>query len=133
MSGSVTSGNRPKRQSRGPVVNAHNVRLFLPLTTTCVLFAGVIGFAGPAAADVSWVMPNVKDMILARAMKVVQAAANPVEITFETTDTKGNREQYNMSNWSVCWQSPKAGARVPQKDNYVSLGVKRLTDGNCWS
>ena len=78
-------------------------------------------------------MPNVKDMILSQAMDEIQAAAGPAEIEFETSDTKGRRKQYNMSNWSVCWQYPKAGVEVPQKNNWASLGVKRLTDNNCWS
>lgn len=127
----MTSGHRSRRKFAGAIRNRQPI---VAVATTCALFAGVIGSAGPASGDdSSWVMPDVRNMILSQAMAQIRAAASPVEITFGTSDTKGNREQYNMSNWSVCWQAPKAGATVPRKDNYVSLGVKRLTDGNCWS
>ncbi|MGE0783576.1 hypothetical protein, partial [Mycolicibacterium sp.] len=82
---------------------------------TAAVLAGTIGLAGPAAAAQDptptpapasqWVMPNVRGMILQRAMNEIFAVTGTTDLDIRTQDTKGTREQINLTNWTVCGQS----------------------------
>lgn len=100
----------------------------------CGLSMGAVGAAGPVAAAPApeWLMPDVKGMVLANAIDEVLTVTGGAELNIVTDDTKGTREQINMTYWVVCWQSPKAGVAISQKSKYVGLGVKRLSDENCY-
>lgn len=77
-------------------------------------------------------MPNVRNMVLQNAINEILAVTGGTELNIVTDDTKGNREQLNLTYWTVCWQSPKAGNPISQKSKYVGLGVKRLSDPKCY-
>ncbi|KMO83353.1 hypothetical protein BST22_20145 [Mycolicibacterium chubuense] len=104
---------------------------------TVVIVAGAAGVASPAAADTTdaastWDMPDVKGAVLQTAVNDVKSAADPRELQFVFDDTKGNRDVMNLTNWTVCWQYPKAEATVSPKVKKISFGVKRLNDSNCY-
>ena len=114
------------------------------LATTCVLVAGTIGAAGPAAAttgkdgtirtpgsdDMSWVMPDVKGMKLKHAIITVAHVTAPVELNFRTV-ARGHQPVINQEDWVVCGQSPKKGAKISQKTKKVTLAVQRPHDKSC--
>ncbi|MGE2728594.1 hypothetical protein ACQI4F_03880 [Mycolicibacterium vaccae] len=103
------------------------------MATFGLLVGGSIGIAGPATAqsDPVWVMPDVREMILARAVKDVASVAAPVELDFRFQDTKGPREVINLSNWTVCATSPSRGSRINPKTKRVIFAVKRAADDTC--
>ncbi|MGE2836593.1 hypothetical protein [Mycobacterium sp. SMC-4] len=76
-------------------------------------------------------MPDVRGLILQRAVKDVAAVAAPVELDFRFQDSKGVREVINLSNWTVCATSPSRGSRINPKTKRVIMAVKRAADDTC--
>lgn len=105
-------------------------------TIAALCVAGVTAVASPAAADTSdastWDMPDVKGAVLQTAVNEIGSASDSRDLQFVYDDTKGNRDVLNLTNWTVCWQWPKAEATVSPKVQKISLGVKRLNDKNCY-
>ncbi|VEG56096.1 Uncharacterised protein [Mycolicibacterium aurum] len=77
----------------------------------CLLVAGAIGAAGPAAAD-NWEMPNVEGEVLQSAWDAVVAATDGALVPETSTAEGPPFEQINLTNWEVCAQSPSAGEEV---------------------
>ncbi len=100
------------------------------------ILAATIWFAGPVSgAPATWVMPNVKDMVLQRAVKAVREAAGPAELNLNLEDARNGQTVHNQTNWVVCYQTPRAGKTIPPKTGevYVYLYVKRFNQSSCWS
>ena len=98
-------------------------------SVTLGILAGTIGFAGPvSAAPATWQMPNVKNMVLHKAVKAVRDAAGPAELNLNLEDSRNGQAVHNQTNWQVCYQSPSAGKTITQKAEatYVYLYVKRF-------
>ena len=118
--------------------------LISTLATTCVLLAGTIGAAGPAVAttgkdgkirtsgsdDMTWVMPDMKGMVLKHAIIEVLHVTEPVDLNIRTV-AKGHQPVINQEDWVVCGQSPKQGAKISEKTKKVTFAVKRLHDQSC--
>ncbi|WP_141564203.1 PASTA domain-containing protein [Mycolicibacterium palauense] len=98
------------------------------------LLAGTVGLPSAAAATPSFTMPDVRDMSLYRAQKVIQAAAGNVKVQFVTRNLKGYpQDQINLTNWDVCRSSPGPGGTARQRNAKtparVVLLVVRPTEG----
>ncbi|MCV7370605.1 hypothetical protein CRI77_15270 [Mycolicibacterium duvalii] len=76
-------------------------------------------------------MPDVRGMILQRAVKDVAEVAAPAELNFVFQDTKGPREVINLTNWTVCATSPSRNGRINPKTKQVIFAVKRAADATC--
>ena len=101
---------------------------------TLGIVAATIGFAGPvSAAPTEWVMPDVKGMVLKRAIQAVSQVAEPTELKFKLVDNRNVQEISNYANWSVCYTWPPAGKPISQKTKAVSLYVMRFNQKSCWS
>ena len=100
---------------------------------TLVILAATIGAASPAsAAPASWVMPEVRDMVLQKAVKSVQEVTGSAELDFRFIDRRNGQDVHNQANWVVCFQNPKVGQRISQKTKRVTLLVKRFMQKSCW-
>lgn len=108
------------------------------MVSTMAVLAATVGFAGPAAAVVDdgaqspnpapWVMPNVRRMLLDRALDAVYNVTGPADLDIRFISA-GNQNVFNYTNWDVCRQSPSAGAEISQKTMRVILQVSR--PGSC--
>lgn len=105
------------------------------LGTTLVMAGACVGFAGHvSAAEPPWQMPDLIGANLQQAIDTVTELTAPVELPISTSDSKGRRKQLNNSNWTVCWQSPKAGVEfTPKTAKYIAFAVKRASDDTCWN
>ena len=103
------------------------------VATTCALAAATIGFAGPAAAatETVWVMPNVRNMLLQHAVNAVLDVTGPVDLDITPVDLKNGQDVINLTNWQVCYQSPRAGSEISQTKKRVALYVKRFNQAGC--
>ncbi len=106
------------------------------------LFGGAIGAAGPAGAhaddgliqykepDAMWVMPDLKDKLLFSAEQEVEADVEQMPLTFKVV-APNHAPVYNLENWVVCGESPKAGSKLTQKTKSVTLLVERPGAEHC--
>ncbi|MEZ0342933.1 hypothetical protein ACAG25_23490 [Mycobacterium sp. pV006] len=103
------------------------------MATVGLVAGGSIGMAGPATAqsDPVWRMPDVRQMILQRAVDEVAEIAAPEKLNFFFQDTKGPREVINLTNWTVCATSPSRGGRISPTTKRVIFAVKRAADDTC--
>ncbi|MCH9736477.1 MAG: PASTA domain-containing protein [Actinomycetia bacterium] len=100
---------------------------------TLAVLAATIGFTGPAsAAPVSWVMPDVRQMVLRAAVKTVQESTGVSGLQFRYIDRRNGQDVHNEANWVVCYQSPTVGKKISQKSKRVNLYVKRFNQKSCW-
>ena len=116
--------------------------LIATVATTCALMAGSIGAAGPAVAtkdgkiyssgsnDMTWVMPDLKGMVLKHAILTVLHVTEPVDLNIRTV-AKGDQPVINQEDWVVCGQSPKDGVKISQQTKKVTLAVQRPHDQSC--
>ena len=97
------------------------------------VLAATIGFGGPAsAAPAVWTMPDVKELVLQKAVKAVEDATGGAELDMRLIDTRNGQEVMNQTNWTVCQQNPRAGKAISQKTKRVYLYVKRFNQKSCW-
>jgi len=116
--------------------------LIATVATACAVFAGTIGAAGPAVAtkdgkirspgsdDMTWVMPDVKGMVLKHAIITVLHVTEPADLNIRTV-ARGHEPVINQENWVVCGQSPKKGVKISQETKKVTLAVQRPHDQSC--
>ena len=79
----------------------------------------------PSAAPVTFVMPKLVGQNLQLAQDILQKQGSYV---MDQTDALGlDRIQVNDSNWMVCAQDPKAGAKV-DASSVVTLSSVKLTE-----
>ena len=108
------------------------LRILAAFSMTVAVLAATVGFAGPAsAAPASWVMPDVRNMVVKRAIKSINEVTGSAELDIRLMDQKAGQEVTNQTNWAVCQQSPRAGQAISQKTKTVYLGVKRFNQQRC--
>ncbi|GJF08861.1 hypothetical protein NGTWS0302_29400 [Mycolicibacterium cyprinidarum] len=112
------------------------------VATTCAVFAGAICAAGPAVAtkdgkirspgsdDMTWVMPDMKGMVLKHAIIAVLHVTEPVNLNIRTV-ARGHQPVINQEGWVVCGQFPKKGVKISQKTKKVTFAVQRPHDQSC--
>ncbi|MDZ4235053.1 MAG: hypothetical protein U1C73_15140 [Dietzia sp.] len=111
------------------------------MTMAFALFAATTGAAVPVMAapavpvpqapTTAWVMPDVRNMVLQQAVNAVFDVTGDVELDLRLVDRKNNQQVLNLTNWSVCAQSPRAGSEISQKTKRVVLAVKRFNQRGC--
>lgn len=112
-------------------------------TAACGVLAGSVAGAGPAWAhaddgliqykepNAMWVMPDLKDEMLFTAEADVEGVVDNMPVTFKT-QAPNHESVFNLENWVVCGESPKAGAALSaQKTKSVTLLVERPGADNC--
>lgn len=109
------------------------LRILTTFSMTLGILAATIGFAGPAPAATEWTMPDVRNMVLSKAVKSVEEATDSAELDLKFIDNRNVQEIINQTNWSVCYQYPAAGNAISQKTKKVLLYVKRFNQQSCWS
>ncbi len=117
-------------------------KTILVATTSCAVVAGAIATAGPASAHADdamiqykepnemWVMPDLKDEVLFQAESDVETVVEQMPLTFQT-EAPNHAPVYNLEDWIVCGESPKAGTALTQKTKSVKLLVERPGADNC--
>lgn len=108
------------------------LRIAAAFSITLGIIAATIGFAGPvSAAPASWVMPNVRNMVLKQALEAIGEVTGSAELKLRIKDPRNGQEVHNETNWAVCAQSPRAGSKISQKTKRVNLYVKRFNHRGC--
>ncbi|WP_460355158.1 hypothetical protein [Mycobacterium sp. ZZG] len=105
--------------------------------TMCAVAAGAVAGAGPASAhaddaqiqykepNAAWVMPDLKDEVLYRAEQDVEGVVDNMPLMFKTL-APNHEAVYNLEDWVVCGESPKAGSALSkEKTKSVTLLVER--------
>lgn len=83
--------------------------------------------AAPAsAAQQTWEMPDVKGSNLAAAVDAFNSATEGSGLKLTFVNRTGPSEVINLTNWTVCGQSPSAGATLTKKSK-PAVGVNRPT------
>ncbi|BBZ62405.1 hypothetical protein [Mycolicibacterium monacense] len=81
--------------------------------------------APPAMAQPTrWTMPDLRGMNLAAAQEAYTAATDGEGPELEYSNESGPTEVLNLTNWTVCWQSPRAGSTFTAK-SWTGVGVNR--------
>ena len=95
-----------------------------------VVFATSLALSAPPAmaAPTTWEMPDIRGMNLAAAQEVYTAATDGAGPELKYRNASGPGEVINLTNWTVCWQSPKAGSTFTAK-TWTGVGVNR--PNNC--
>lgn len=84
-----------------------------------------VGVAGPAGADPTAEMPDVEGKNLQTAAGDITDALAGLDQGLNIMRNDGSSGVFiNLTNWIVCWQSPKAGEEVTE-DTWVGVGVER--------
>lgn len=112
------------------------VKKMLVATAVSAVVAGSLATAGPAWAhaddgliqykepNAAWVMPDLKDEMLFQAEADVESVVENMPLTFQT-QAPNHEAVYNLENWMVCGESPKAGSALSQKTKSVTLLLER--------
>jgi hypothetical protein len=119
-------------------------KIFVPVVTAGLAFGMTMGVAAPAgaaneapapapqpAASAPLIMPELRTMVLQRAVRTLHAATGNAELDLRFINRKDVREVINQQNWEVCAQSPGAGRTISQKTKRVILYVKRPGSRGC--
>lgn len=118
-------------------------KIFVPVVTAGLALGMTMGVAAPAgaavdatevprpAASAPLIMPELRTMVLQRAVRTLHAATGNAELDLRFVNRKDVREVINQQNWEVCAQSPGAGRAIPQKTMRVTLYVKRPGSRGC--
>ncbi|OBB75578.1 PASTA domain-containing protein [Mycolicibacterium monacense] len=81
--------------------------------------------AAPAmAAPTQWTMPDLRGMNLAAAQEMYTAVTEGGGPKLKYSNGSGPGAVLNLTNWTVCWQSPKAGSTFTAK-TWTGVGVNR--------
>lgn len=117
-------------------------KVILIATATGLVAGGAIAAAGPAGAhaddgliqykepNAMWVMPDLKDEILFRAEADVEDVVEQMPLTFKT-QAPNHAPVYNLEDWVVCGESPKAGTALTKKTKSVTLLLERPGAEHC--
>lgn len=108
------------------------IRILAAFSMTLGILAATIGCAGPVlAAPASWVMPDLRGIVLKQAIKDVREVAGGTQLDVRVTDLKNGQDVINHTNWEVCYTSPIRGRAISQKTKRVNLYVKRFNHTGC--
>lgn len=77
-------------------------------------------------------MPDVLGLTLQKAEDSVVSITGEPDMDFRTVSPTINQAQLNLTNWIVCYQSPKADDEISLKTKRVYLYVRRPNQKNCW-
>lgn len=77
-----------------------------------------------------WVMPDLKGKVLFAAKQEVEADVENMPLTFNVV-APNHAPVYNLENWVVCGESPRAGAALSQKTKKITLLVERPGAEHC--
>uniref|UniRef100_A0A5Q5CCB3 PASTA domain-containing protein n=1 Tax=Mycobacterium sp. (strain JLS) TaxID=164757 RepID=A0A5Q5CCB3_MYCSJ len=92
---------------------------------TIVFGASFALTAPPAmAAPPTWTMPDIRGMNLAAAEKAFTAATEGSGVKLTPVNLFGPGVVINLTNWTVCSQSPRAGGTIRAKSQ-PAVGVNR--------
>ena len=89
-----------------------------------VLVATALAVAAPAAAQPSWEMPDVEGEVLQDAWDEVVSTTDGAVVPETATAEGPPFEQFNLTNWEVCAQSPDEGDEI-SVDSPPELEVMR--------
>lgn len=78
------------------------------------------------AQSTTWEMPDIKGANLAAAVATFNAATEGSGLTLTYVNRSGPGEVINLTNWTVCAQSPGAGKTLTKKSK-PAVGVNRPT------
>ncbi|BBZ06410.1 hypothetical protein MDOR_05790 [Mycolicibacterium doricum] len=95
-----------------------------------VVFATSLALSAPPAiaAPTTWEMPDVRGMNLDAAAEAFNAATEGSGLVLTPVNRSGPGEVINLTNWTVCSQSPKADGKLTAKSK-PAVGVNR--PNNC--
>ncbi len=79
----------------------------------------------------AWIMPDVRNTILQRAINSVLDVTGDVDLDLRIQNRKNTQDVINYTNWEVCSQSPRAGSEISQKTMRVVLAVRRPGTKGC--
>lgn len=76
-----------------------------------------VGLSAPTAmaAPSTWTMPDLRGMNLAAAAKAFESATEGSGLTLRMRNDWGQGEVINLTNWTVCGQSPSASGTLSAK------------------
>ncbi|WNG88945.1 hypothetical protein C6A87_006990 [Mycobacterium sp. ITM-2016-00317] len=116
----------------------------MPVIAAGLTLGATLGVSAPAGAaneavaqapaptaSAPLIMPEVRTMVLQRAVRTLHAATSNAELDLRFVNRKDVREVINQQNWEVCAQSPSAGRAISQKTMRVILYVKRPGSRGC--
>jgi hypothetical protein len=118
------------------------VKNILLATAACGVLAASLAAASPAWAHAddgliqykepieAWVMPDLKDEVLFQAEADVESVVDNTPLTFKT-QAPNHEAVYNLQNWVVCGESPKAGSALSRKTKSVTLLLERPGAESC--
>ncbi|WP_193046289.1 PASTA domain-containing protein [Mycolicibacterium baixiangningiae] len=100
------------------------------IAVSAAAFVMSVGLSAPTAMaqPTTWTMPDVRGMNLAAAEKAFTAATEGSGVKLSPVNLSGPGEVINLSNWTVCSQSPRAGGTIRAKSQ-PAVGVNR--PNNC--
>ncbi len=93
------------------------------------VFATSMALSAPPAmaALPTWEMPDIRGMNLAAAAEAFMEATEGSGLKLTPVNRSGPGEVINLTNWTVCSQSPRADGRLTAKSK-PSVGVNRPND-----
>lgn len=89
-----------------------------------LVMSAVLSAPPAMAAPTRWTMPDLRGMNLAAAQEAYTAATDGAGPELEYSNESGPTEVLNLTNWTVCWQSPRAGSTFTAK-SWAGVGVNR--------
>lgn len=94
------------------------------------VFATTLTLSAPPAMaqPTKWTMPDLRGMNLAAAQEDFTAATEGGSLTLGYVNRSGPGEVTNLTNWTICSQSPRAGSTLTAKSK-PAVGVNR--PNNC--
>ncbi|MCV7416412.1 PASTA domain-containing protein [Mycolicibacterium litorale] len=97
-------------------------------TAAALVLSAALSAPQAMAAPSTWEMPDIRGMNLAAAEKAFTAATEGSGLKLTPVNLSGPGEVLNLTNWTVCSQSPKAGGTLRAKST-PAVGVNR--PNNC--
>jgi beta-lactam-binding protein with PASTA domain len=92
------------------------------IVTSALVAAPVAG-----AQTTTWEMPDIEGANLAAAVASFESATEGSGLKLNMVNRAGPSEVINLTNWTVCAQSPAAGSTLTAKSR-PAVGVNRPTE-----
>ncbi|MFS0898778.1 PASTA domain-containing protein [Mycolicibacterium litorale] len=97
-------------------------------TAAALALSAVLSAPQAMAQPTTWTMPDIRGMNLAAAQKAFNEATEGSGVKLTPVNLSGPGEVINLTNWTVCSQSPRAGGTIRAKSQ-PAVGVNR--PNNC--
>ncbi len=101
------------------------------IAVSTVVFATSLALTAPPAMaqpTETWEMPDIRGMNLAAAQAAFTESTEGSGVKLTPVNLSGPGEVINLTNWTVCSQSPRAGGTLSAKSK-PAVGVNR--PNNC--